>query len=167
MKIKTILILPIIVAYFLLFNCNNSDSKKGITSISDKSQMPKPIVYTDSVDLNIENIQKIIQKSIDLPKLQQYFHIKENPDRSPLIILKSDKITSTLELNKFGKQVNILDKLDIEKQGKAYLIFTKISINQNTASINFSYPVEGISVRIEFVKKNNEWSIEKSELIEN
>lgn len=164
MKIKFFLL---VIIYSMLFSCTNLN-EKGTVSISNENKVLNSIETTNvkSSYSNNENLEEVIQKAIDLAKLQQYYHINEIPNRFPLIILKNDKIPSILKLNKFGKQVEILDESTITKQNKAYLVFSKTNITENTASIHFSYPIEGIRVRIEFIKKDNKWLIKESELVE-
>lgn len=150
-----------ITAFFLLVGCSYSNSQKELSTIDTKTEISKPIEQED-VNMGNENLQEIIQKSIDLPKLQQYFHIDELPNRAPLIILQSELIPSNLELNKFGKKVEI----DTESN-EAHLVFSKVDINQITGSIHFSYPVEGIRVEIQFIKNDHEWLIKESVIKEN
>lgn len=166
MTIKLVIYSSITTVLLLLFGCTYSNSQKELSSVREKTNTSKPLEVQEAIMENEntpnENLQEIIQKSIDLPKLQQYYHIDVLPERSPLIILKSELIPSTLKLNKFGEPVEIM-----EESSKAHLVFSTIDIQQNTGTINFSYPIEGISIQIKFIKTDNEWLINESMLKEN
>ena len=52
----------------------------------------------------------ILQTVLDLPKLQQYYHVNELPDRKPLIVVENDHVDESFQLNKFGTQVIFMDR---------------------------------------------------------
>ena len=88
------------------------------------------------------------------------------PERSPLIIVANDKITKDISIQKFGKEVLILQKKDLKEMHKAYLEYTKMHILEYTARIEVTYPIEGILCKIEFVKNDQDWFIISSDISE-
>ena len=59
---------------------------------------------------------QVVEKTINLPELQQYFHIDVFPERSPLIVVVDHYVSGCLELNKFGKSISIKSGNDDKKQ---------------------------------------------------
>lgn len=169
---KISLFLLAIITSYSFFNCKNATSpnslenKNSITIKTDKATLiedsEKQNISTTDID-----IQNIFQKAIDLPKLQQYYHIDKHPDRSPLILAVHDTISKNISLHKFGKPVLIINKTNTEEQYKSQLSCTKFNLAKNAASIDFKYSVEGIKVKIEFIKSNDLWVVKESLLLEN
>ena len=107
-------------------------------------------VYNKSMDT-----QKIIlQIVIDLPELEQYYHL-DVPGRKPLAILKNG-VVSTDGLNKFGEPVVYIEKPD---EGRAYLEFTKRDVGENTADVEFLYPAEGVRGTVNLRLANGKWEV--------
>ena len=94
-----------------------------------------------------------------------YYHIDTLPMRSPLILVKNE-FTTDLKLKKFGKEVVILDKQDVQNSNKPYLEFTNIKVVQNIAYVEFIYPVEGIYGNVELELVNAKWLIKSKKIME-
>lgn len=116
---------------------------------------------TDSLQL-----QYIIQRAIDLPTLQQYYHVKELPNRAPLVIYLNENQFFNLELQKFGRKVKLTHNIN-ELEGTPYLKFNSISITPTNAKVNFTYKVEGINVSVLMKKESNDWVVTNSKINEN
>jgi len=110
----------------------------------------------------------LVRQTIDLDKLQQYYHIDTFPDRSPLVVGVREKgDVSCTELTKFGKPVKIVDLVKASNQEyKNYLELTRIKVVTDHAMVNFKYDPEGLQGEITFKKYNSEWMIEQSTLVE-
>jgi len=165
MRIKFYTFIFLLTISCISFGCNDQQKTKNTGNM-----MVNKIDYTetDTKDKKSVNsdIQQILQKSINLPQLQQYYHIDTNPNRSPLVILTNDKFPKDLSIEKFEKKVLILSEDEIKKQNKVYLEFSKIEIEENTALIEISYAIEGIACKIQFIKKYQEWSVKNATIIE-
>ena len=111
-------------------------------------------------------VECIIQKSIDLKEVSQYFH-DEVSGRVPLIILNNSKVLHDIKLYKFNKPVKILTEKEIKKQNvKAYLEFKYILTEKETASVSFMYNIEGMVAKIDFIEKNGKWEVSNIEVVE-
>lgn len=134
---------------------NNFESKDALEYPENKS-----IKNNDSLAL-----QKIIKKAIDLPELQQYYHVLELPSRSPLVVHFNTKDYKNLELFKFGKPVEIVNNINTVKN-KPHLKFNVVNVEEAKASLDFDYKVEGINVLMELNKINGNWIVVNSKIIE-
>ncbi|WP_158974270.1 hypothetical protein [Cellulophaga sp. L1A9] len=158
--------ITLLLGYGMLLSCKNPNQKTTLITDEKTTEQEAKITPATKVTIENEDLQKIIQQSIDLPELQQYFHSAELPERAPLIIVSNNKIPTNLELEKFGEKVQILDVSELKNKEQAHLLFSTIVISENTASTIFNYPIEGIHVSIEFAKLNNEWTVVTSKLNE-
>lgn len=105
--------------------------------------------------------------TIDLPELQQYYHIKELPDRMPLPIIRNQFIKDIKSLNKFGQSIVFITEEEAnQKKINHYFKFTKISLTKNICYVNFEYPIEGLAGKIEFMKDKGNWIIKNSNIAE-
>jgi len=115
----------------------------------------------------IEDKQAVIQMSIDLDELQNYYHDNEEEDRKPLFICDNGIVPSTLELSKFGEPVHFMPKKDLFFTNKqAFLDFEKFQISETSAAVDFQYKVEGIAIELTFEKTNGSWIIDTKKLTE-
>ena len=114
------------------------------------------------------DVQDVAKKVLDLPQLQQYFHVNRFPDRKPLIIVKDSSITEKLRLMKFGVPVRFLNQSKIERDNiQAYIKFMTFVVQNEAAYVMFSYPVEGMIVRVKLTKKQDgSWVIIDSAIVE-
>ena|SRR5690606_15579046 len=112
----------------------------------------------------IEDKQTVIQMSIDLIDLQQYFHVDKD---DPLIILDDGIVPIDLKLIKFGEPVQFLEKPDLFfRNEKAYLDFDKFEISPDHAYVIFHYDIEGLTINLTFEKLDNNWTIKTKKLTE-
>ncbi len=111
--------------------------------------------------------QTVIQMSIDLNELQQYYHVDASEGWKPLIIYNDGIVPTTLELTKFGEAVQFMTKEELFFYNKqAYLDFEKFEISPTRAYIEFQHNVEGLTIKLTFEKKNNIWKIKTKKLAE-
>jgi len=109
---------------------------------------------------NSSDLQKAYQLTLDLPELQQYYHINEAPNRVPLIVVKNEFMNSKFKLKKFDKPVILLTKEKIrQKKIVTYFKFTDVKQKGNSLIIKFRYPVEGLAGKVIFKKTGNNWKI--------
>jgi hypothetical protein len=116
---------------------------------------------------NLETSDNVYQQTLDLPGLQQYYHINEVPGRTPLVVVTNPSLSPELGLKKFGQPVKILTKEEIElKKIDAYLEFMNIIRKENTITIIFEYAAEGVVGEVIFKEKKGNWRVVKHQIIE-
>lgn len=108
----------------------------------------------------------VIQALLDKSDLTKYFHADLLPERSPLVIVENNIIKNDLDLNKFGRPVVFMEKNMAKKHNKPYLEISSLSIENGESTIQFTYPIEGISGITEFNIVNGEWELKEQEIIE-
>jgi hypothetical protein len=114
-------------------------------------------------------IKEIIELAIELPELQQYFHIDLDSTRVPLIIKEFGTVNSKnlIGLQKFGQQVQVMDELTIkEKKINAYLNIGDWTYGGDNLRLQMDYPVEGITINMRLNRLNGHWKIVDSLIIE-
>ena len=113
------------------------------------------------------DLSSVLNLAINSPKLELYYHADQLPERKPLKVLHeiSNDEVENIKLIKFGLPVELL-KNNNTKVNNIYLIFSNVNIDKNKASLNFSYPVEGVMGKFELIKLNEKWSIKKTYLYE-
>ena len=117
----------------------------------------------------IDEIREVIKLAIDLPELQQYYHIKTDSSRTPLIINEYGLINpENMEgIKKFGEEIVILSESEINEKGiKNYLHIGDWTYGGNALRLQLSYVIEGILINYRFVKKDEKWIIENSLIME-
>lgn len=114
-----------------------------------------------------EDNRIVIQMSIDLEDLQQYYHEDKVEGRKPLIIYNEGIVPSNLSLSKFGEPVQFMTKEELFFHNKqAFLDFDKFEISLTQADIEFSYKIEGLTIVLMFEKVDGKWTIKTKKLIE-
>ena len=63
------------------------------------------------------DLQKVFQMTLDLPELQEYYHVDSLPERKPLIVLKNEYLNNTPHLVKFNEPVTFLTQEEIYEKG--------------------------------------------------
>lgn len=109
--------------------------------------------------------QQVAQSTIDLEALQKYLH-PDAPDRKPLRVLNEGSMSSEPPLTKFGAPVEYISRSGAKASGKPYFEFTTLKISGDTAVVTFSYPVEGISGRVNLRRTKGAWQVENHSLQE-
>ncbi len=112
-------------------------------------------------------MQNLLQKTLDIKELQQYYPVDEVKDRGCLILMKNEMILKEYDLKKMGKNVVFLSREEIkQKEITAYIEFTKIQLEDNASSVTLIYPTQGIYCRATFDRKECSWILKVSEIIE-
>ncbi|TXD82364.1 hypothetical protein ESY86_15145 [Subsaximicrobium wynnwilliamsii] len=127
------------------------------------------LFVTEYTQLSIPEIRQIVQMAIDLPELQQYFHIDKSPNRKPLIfkefgVINKNNIES---ITKFDTNVKFLSEEEIKRKS----ITEYIGIGDWTCIIDklrlqLYYVPEGITINYIFNKLDSEWKIVESIIME-
>ena len=119
----------------------------------------------NSIDKSeLANILKIV---INLPELQEYYHIDILPERKPLIIVADEFIQYDLKIKKFGEPIIFMDKAEIKRKSiKAYLEIMNFEMVNNIAKITLNYSIEGLIIDVILIKENGFWKVKESKLIE-
>ncbi len=107
---------------------------------------------------------QVAQLALDVKPLQPFFHPEDAPDRKPLLILKNDQVPDQPRLMKFGQPVRYVTRA--ETGGKPYLEFTLLKIEGDAATVEFSYPVEGVVGRVSLTKSTGAWKVESQSIRE-
>lgn len=114
-------------------------------------------------------IKEIIELAIELPELQQYFHVDVDSTRIPLVIKEFGTVNSKNlnGLQKFGQQVHVIDELTI-KQNKitAYLNIGDWTYGGDNLRLQMDYSIEGITINVRLNRINGHWKIVDSLIIE-
>ena len=106
--------------------------------------------------------QKIIQKCFDLKRVMIFFHEKQ------LIIIDNGKVSSKIKLTKYGQQVIFMTENELRKKNiKAFIVFHKLDIEKDSASVYFRYDVQGMGAKIKLEKRKSEWFVITEEVYEN
>ncbi|NRD24924.1 hypothetical protein HNV10_16840 [Winogradskyella litoriviva] len=146
-------IIGFILTLLLLISCKNSE----IAEMGKKSESENSITQTELIKSN--QTELIVQKILDLPKLQWIYH-SELEERLPVKVLETEMIKKNFNLNKFGQKVRILSKSELENEGiKDFVIINKIKINKDTTEFGLSYKIEGAGCSGKFLRQNGEWKI--------
>ncbi len=110
---------------------------------------------------------QIIDKVINLPELQQYFHVNVYPERIPLVVLVENFISGCSKLNKFGKPIKIVVSNNEKTPSSIeFLKMIKVNISLNNAEITFLYKPEGIKGNVKLKKDKSKWIISESQIVE-
>ncbi len=109
---------------------------------------------------------KILQLTIDLPKLQQFFHVEEIQNRSPLRVAINDSNASCASLTKFGKKVIFFDKNTTSNPLFPFLEISEMNIIANLATISIKYSPEGVKGTAKLKKNDGKWELYKSHIVE-
>lgn len=113
-------------------------------------------------DIN-ENVQRVLQLTLDLPKLQPYLH-PESPNRKPMHVIANDQV-GDVKLEKFGEPVKFISAADAKAKNIPAFEFTSVDVDKNSATVGFRYRVEGIRGKVSF-KFTDKWEVVSSELNE-
>ncbi|PKV51739.1 hypothetical protein ATE84_3837 [Aquimarina sp. MAR_2010_214] len=124
---------------------------------------------TNYTKLSVPEIKQIIQKAIDLPELQQYFHIDKFPNKKPLI-LKAFGLINQENMNgvhKFDLNIKVLTEQEIKDRNLTeYIGIADWTCIMDKLRFQLYYPTEGIMINYILNKDNSEWKIVESIIIE-
>lgn len=119
--------------------------------------------------LSNDEVRAIIEIAINLPELQQYFHVDTNPERLPIKIKEYGQINSTnlSGIKKFGTEILVLKNEEIkQKEISDYLNVADWTYVDNRLRLQLNYLIEGITVNYMFERIDSKWKVKKTELWE-
>jgi hypothetical protein len=139
-----------------LFSCQGKEKAFNTLSSSDS-------IKEDSL-----RFLKLIEASIDLPALQQYYKVQETLKQEELVILENEILKEIRNLSKFNQPVRILNTKKIQEDRiKAYLDFKSIKITNDTAFVYYSYDIQGIGIKSTYLYQDSSWILLDFDLWEN
>jgi hypothetical protein len=103
-----------------------------------------------------EILQQLAQRTLDLPKLEAYYHLDERPERSPLVVVGESVAEAAPKLKKFGKPVIWKRDADV-RPGQPVFRFTQVVVQGDGATVEFEYPPEGLRGSAKFKRTGEEW----------
>jgi hypothetical protein len=166
---------------YAISNCGDywltADNEKKIAkgAVNEKQN---EIAFSDLVEifqgdktkeLTPTDFKEIFQLALDLPKLQQYFHIDTDTTRKQIVIqyfgdARHNYLTG---VEKFGRQIKIMTEEEIKKQQfKYYFVLGDWVCGLNSVRLQLSYVGEGLTTSYMFKKVDDKWTILNSELWE-
>ena len=116
-----------------------------------------------------KDFREIFQTALDLPELQQYYHINSKPTRSQVIIQHFGKANhdDLKGVTKFGKQVIILSEKEIKKKSISnYFVLGDWFCGTNSVRMQLSYVGEGLTASYMLKKVEDKWKIVSHNIIE-
>ncbi len=123
------------------------------------------IETTEELDVMDTNDKEIIFSMIvEYPDLQQYFH-QEEENRVPLRVKSNKNLGTSLSVMKFAKPVEFYTSTDF---GSNFPLLEVVlfNIDGNKAVFDILYAIEGITVKGELKKQNNQWSFIEFDIFE-
>ena len=143
-------IIGTILTILFLVSCKNLEKP-----VTENSLIPE----NKQIQSESKQTESIVQKILDLPKLQWIYH-PELEERLPVKVLETELIRKGFELNKFQQEVRIISQSELEKERILdYVIFHKLEIKNNTADFKLSYNIEGASCNGKLLKEKSNWTI--------
>ena len=140
---------------FFLISCKNSEK----IETENNSESKNKLTQTELIKSESNQNELIVQKILDLPKLQWIYH-PELKERLPVKVLISELIDEKLGLNKFGQEVRIISSVELEKEGiKDYVEFQKLEFKRDTLEFGLTYDIEGVGSAGKFIRENGKWKI--------
>lgn len=166
---------------YTISNCGDywltADNIKKI-AIGQVNEKQKQITYAalsryfnegKTKELTPQDFKELYQLALDLPKLQQYFHVDTDTSRKQIVIQYFGEANhnNLKGVIKFDKQISILTEEEIKKrQIKYYFVLGDWVCLQNRVRMQLSYVGEGLTASYMFKKIDDKWIILGSELWE-
>ncbi|MFN0202282.1 MAG: hypothetical protein ACKVTZ_12215 [Bacteroidia bacterium] len=166
---------------YAISNCGDywltADNEKKIAT-GQISEKQNEIAFSDLIEffhgdktkeLTPTDFKEIYQLALDLPKLQQYFHIDTDTTRKQIIIQYFGEANhnNLTGVKKFDRQIKIMTEAEIKKQKiKSYFVLGDWVCGLNSVRMTLSYVGEGLTASYMFKKVDNKWTILNSELWE-
>jgi hypothetical protein len=166
---------------YAISNCGdfwlNADYEKKIAT-GPVSEKQNEVAFTELMKffngdktklLTPEDFQEIFQLALDLPAMQQYFHIETDTTRKQIIIqhfgeANHNNLTS---VKKFDQQIKIMTEEEIKNQQiKYYFEVGDWVCLLNSVRLQLFYNGEGLTTSYMFKKVDDTWTILNSELWE-
>lgn len=169
--------------YQIRFDYNDSIPKAGNYAIYDKNtvyythgEYPERVEITFSKldssvydKFSIPEIRHVVQQSIDLTELQEYFHIDSDSSRKPLRIVEFGIVnrTTLMGVRKFNEPISVISKNEADSlKDKNYLSIGDWTNVNDKLRLQLYYPVEGITINYMFKKDSNKWVLIDSKIME-
>ena len=108
---------------------------------------------------------KLLQRTLDLDLLAQHWHRNE-PGRDPLQVVANAVVKDEPPLTMFGSPVVFERRAKLDAKNLPYFLFTKLESSATKTTIRFRFPAEGVVGYVVFVKRGDEWSLEKKHVAE-
>ncbi len=110
---------------------------------------------------------ELVEQTINLPALQEYFHVDVFPKRSPLTLSVDQYVSACSNLVKFGTPINILSLEEAKKHtSTGYLKFAIVRVTSTYAEIEFKYAPEGIIGDLKLELIDSSWVVSESRIVE-
>lgn len=117
-----------------------------------------------------KDINTVIQKTLDLHALKNYFNEDEKAGQTPIIIIKDDKIPSNLIVFKFNKRVKVMtfEEMEVFKsiyQGSldSYFVFEIMDFTETNVTVKATFRKnEKIAINVNLKKENDNWLVTES-----
>lgn len=124
--------------------------------VGSKPSLRKAEKRSQSVDESA-----IIQKIVDAPELQQFFHQDKDPSRKPLVIAKNEILNREPGVSKFGVPIVFRALNADEMQNAAAIVFEELTIQSGgqSAQARLRYPKEGVVAEAKLKKEDEHWNI--------
>ena len=119
--------------------------------------------------LTPKDFVEIFSLALNLPELQQYYHVVQYPSRSQIIFKDFGKANhnNLKGLIKFNKQVLIMTENELkQKKVLNYFVLGDWVCGTNSVRLQLSYVGEGLLISYMFKKAKNQWRIDKFDLSE-
>ena len=124
--------------------------------------IPSVLFSQTSRDVNL-----IIQKTIDLHALKQFYSDSEKAGETPLIIINDDKIPNNLIVFKFNKRVKIMTTSELEIFRSIYkgnldsfFVFEVLEFKDDNVIIKATFRKnEKIAINVSMKKESNQWTV--------
>ena len=120
-------------------------------------------------DLTPNDFKEIYQLALDLPKLQQYYHVDKDESRKQVFIKYFGEANhnNLSGVTKFEKQIKILSEKEIKDENiKNYFVLGDWVCGLNSVRMQLNYVGEGLTISYMFKKIDGHWKIINSELWE-
>jgi hypothetical protein len=131
-------------------------------NIRDKNAKSNGVDHSDST-----KFIQLIQATIDLPELQQYYIAQNNQNLNQLIIVDNRDLKGTGKLNKFGRPITLIKEKDISDKKIIFFIrYDEITIKKDSAFVDYYYGGKNIEIISNYFFKNGKWEIIKYQIWE-
>ena len=122
------------------------------------------LIWTCHQQSNPSPAISILKTTLENSKVVNFLH-PEVDGRDTLYMIENDHFKLETEISIRNIETFTVVKKETVK-GKNVLHLKKLEVQNNKASLNFYYEIENIDVTARLIKKEDQWIIEKIEIIE-